>query len=180
MNLSTSIGRPDAPVTFRGFRKIIPAGIEKTRQCVLEAITFVKSFGLDDTFLGEMELVLMEAVTNTVKHTKGHSPEKAAGNLEILISEEGIESRIEDGNVPYREKMTGDFPDVDSVGGRGFPIMELLMDEVKHIPLPEGNLLILTKKTIPVGGQPPYQQRTGANPSVGTRTNVASDSLCFF
>jgi len=147
---------------------------------VSEAITFIKSFGLDDTFLGEMELVLMEAVTNTVKHTKGHSPERAAGYLEILISEDGVESRIEDGNVPYREKMTGDFPDVDSVGGRGFPIMELLMDEVKHIPLPEGNLLILTKKTIPVGGQPPYQQRTGANPSVGTRTNVASDSICFF
>ena len=149
MNLSTSIGRPDAPVTFRGFRKIITADIEKTRRCVLEAITFVKSFGLDDTFLGEMELVLMEAVTNTVKHTKGHSPERAAGYLEILISEDGVESRIEDGNVPYREKMTGDFPDVDSVGGRGFPIMELLMDEVKHVPLPEGNLLILTKK-IPI------------------------------
>ena len=149
MILSTSSGQPDKPIVFRGFRCTIPAEMEKTRVCVSEAIMFIKSFGLDETLLGEIELVLMEAVTNSVKHTGGHSTESTAGNLEILVSEEGIECRIEDGNIPYSEKMTGDFPDVDCVGDRGFPIMETLMDEVKHVPLPEGNLLILTKK-IPI------------------------------
>ena len=149
MTLSTSNGLPDTPLVFRGFRITIPTDIEKTRKCVSEAIKFIKSFGLNETLLGEMELVLMEAVTNTVKHSQEETGQKVSGNLEILVSEEGIESRIEDRNISYGKKMTGDFPDVDSVGGRGFPIMEMLVDTVEYIQMPNGNLLKLIKK-IPI------------------------------
>lgn len=131
---------------FRGFRADIPAHLEATRQCVSEAIDFIKTFGLEEPLLGEMELAWTEAVTNTVKHVPQPASQDVAGSMEIMVSDAGIESRFEDRNEPYGVKMTEDFPDVDSVGGRGFPIMEMLMDEVEHTELPHGNRLRLFKK----------------------------------
>jgi serine phosphatase RsbU (regulator of sigma subunit)/anti-sigma regulatory factor (Ser/Thr protein kinase) len=136
---------------FRGWRETIPADIEKTRQCVIDAKTFLKAFSLEETTLDEVELVLMEAVTNTVKHAPSHS-EQVAGVLEIQVSAEGIECRIEDYNAHYGSKITAEFPDVDHTDGRGFPIMEILMDRVDHVQLPKGNLLIMFKK-IPVNSR---------------------------
>jgi serine/threonine-protein kinase RsbW len=107
------------------------------------------SLGLEKPVLGDLRLVVDEAVTNIVLHGYGGE----GGPVELLVARDGddIVVRIRDQAPPFDPDGVV-APDLNTAlaerqpGGMGVFLMRQMMDEVQFRPLPEGgNELRLVK-----------------------------------
>jgi serine/threonine-protein kinase RsbW len=102
--------------------------------------------GFDEKAIGEIGLVVNEAIANIIRHAYGSASDKPIQARAELV-DDGIEIKLRDwGNgkcpVPPEKKKA---PDPLTPGGLGLVCMHHLMDHVLFTPQPRGMLLSLRR-----------------------------------
>ncbi len=108
--------------------------------------------GLSEQMLGEVELCVVEAVTNCIEHGYSNEPGHSIG-VRLAASEEGLvitvtdqgQSIPEDRLPPPPEPEIPDDPLLLAEGGRGLFLLFAMMDRVEYERSAEGNRLTLVK-----------------------------------
>lgn len=110
--------------------------------------SWCESHDLPSAMTGQIELVVVEAVTNVIVHAY----RKLAGQpIEISWWREGERLLIEmrDHGRPIAVLPEGELPDPEAESGRGWYIIRSLMDTVAYRREQEENILLLGK-TVPM------------------------------
>jgi len=101
--------------------------------------------GLRDREVGQVTLVVQEAVTNLHRHAYGG----AAGSvrLEVAFRDDAVELLLEDRGPPFDPTGVALRPlDSSAEGGRGIALMRTLMDEIRYERRGSRNRLTLVKR----------------------------------
>jgi serine/threonine-protein kinase RsbW len=115
------------------------------------------SFSPADAY--NMELCVVEAVTNSIKHSYGGEKGKeinvifslSSEHLTIDVCDYGIvmdSNVLENADLKYPDRKRADVEHIAD-SGRGIGIMKTLMDNVTYASGKEGNCLTLTKNIPP-------------------------------
>lgn len=108
-------------------------------------------FGWSEPLVGNLNLVLEEAVSNIIFYA--YEGENRAEEIELSLSYEQPDLKVElsDGGCPFDPTARPD-PDINlaveerPVGGLGIFLIKKLMDEVSYQRVGDKNVLILKKK----------------------------------
>lgn len=132
----------------------LPASLEQIAEAAAEAVAVS---GAEGRWRDEVELALIEALTNVVRHSYGDG---LPGQIEIEVSRdlERWTCRVIDhgagmdpADFEQRCCLEFDEPSVDDLdalsgGGRGIPLMAQLVDELSYDRRSEGNVLTLSRQ----------------------------------
>ena len=104
---------------------------------------------LDDGALWQLMLATSEAVANSVEHGEGcrgpgHGCEEVGAILLVIeVTEEGVFVEVCDcGTFGVGPRM----PDLESVRGRGIPIIAAVVDHLEVMPTPDRTRIRFSKK----------------------------------
>jgi anti-sigma regulatory factor (Ser/Thr protein kinase) len=128
-----------------------------SRDSLPALLTFVRErcarAGLPAAVAADVCLATEEACTNVIEHGyAGMSP----GPIALRLEHDGerVVVSVEDQASPFDPRSIA-APDIDApwderqLGGLGWHLINTLMDEVRHEPLPVGNRLTLVKRVTP-------------------------------
>jgi len=112
------------------------------------------TLGLDEDAASELELAVVEAATNVIRHGYGDRP---GGRLEVIIGADaggGVRAEVLDGGRPIpvgqleQAEITFPLDDLDDIpdSGRGLALIKLSVDEWAYQSGPGGNRLTLIKR----------------------------------
>jgi anti-sigma regulatory factor (Ser/Thr protein kinase) len=129
-----------------------PESVASARAAVLEAGRGVG--GLDDGALWELMLATSEAMANAIQHGEGcREPGHACDQRGLILL--GIETTAEGMFVEVCD--CGRFsaglhaPDLESVGGRGIPIIAAVVDHLELLPTPDRTRIRFGKRVSVAG-----------------------------
>lgn len=111
-----------------------------------------QGFGLDETEAYLLELAVVEAVSNVIRHAYGGRPGHPV-ELSVTASEQGMAVEIRDRGVPMDTAIldrAGEFVEPENVsdlpeGGLGLSIIKQVMDEVSYTSKDGVNTLRMAK-----------------------------------
>ncbi len=137
-------------------RLVIESKIENVFLVGLAVNKICSHLDLDASEAGRVELCIVEAVTNSIRH----SYRGVAGRdvtLTVTILEEQVEFRICDQGISIspekleKPRLKFDPRDIKSLpeGGLGIYLMHQIMDEVRYVRGDGKNTLILLKSLVP-------------------------------
>jgi serine/threonine-protein kinase RsbW len=123
--------------------------------------------GLSAAECDELELCVVEAVTNAIVHAYGGAPGHEV-RLSVTLSEEQLELQVSDQGAPMKpgllerpEPVEPEDPRLRAESGRGLFLMRKLMNGLDYTSDASGNTLKLTKRLGRIPG-PPQPPRTAA------------------
>jgi len=142
---------PDPQMTL-----VLDSRMENLRLVVAACRGICEELALSEQLQSEVELCLMEALTNCVQHAYA-AQAKGQIALHIISEQEALEFVIEDegSSIPEHMLLPPDTPEVPddplliAEGGRGLFILFQLMDQVKYERTPDKNRMTLRKKFPP-------------------------------
>jgi serine/threonine-protein kinase RsbW len=110
------------------------------------------SLGLPEQALGEVELCVVEAVTNCIEHGYANQPGHSI-RVRVAAEEEGLVITLMDQGEPIPENRLPPPPEPEvpedphllAEGGRGIFLLFAMMDRVEYERSAEGNRLTLVK-----------------------------------
>lgn len=128
-----------------------PASVGAARAEVLEAASAVR--GLDDDAVWELTLATSEAVANAIEHGQGCRGRGAAcerGEILLVIENtaEGLFVEVCDCGRFVAEMQT---PALDSIRGRGIPIIAAVVDHLELLPTEDETRLRFGKRLTMAG-----------------------------
>jgi serine/threonine-protein kinase RsbW len=111
--------------------------VERVRKFLLKA-------GCEESRALECGLALVEACTNAIQHV---SPDGRVHPvvIDVDVGNGQAEFRVTDHTAGFDWPEQPALPDASSEKGRGVFLIQSLMDSVKYVRSPEGNVLILRK-----------------------------------
>jgi serine/threonine-protein kinase RsbW len=108
------------------------------------AEAFAAAQGFDECAVGEIGLVLNEAIANVIRHAYGNAPGRP---IEVRLHATAHAMHVE-----LRDYGNGKIPDLEKEktellvpGGLGLPCMKQMMGDVRFEKQPDGMLLRMTK-----------------------------------
>jgi serine/threonine-protein kinase RsbW len=119
--------------------------------------------GLDDLSAGQVELCIVEAATNAIRHAYHGEPGHTVGialaadtdRLNIEVSDSGTPMPVEQEQRLLHGTVANEFQTTNlrslPEGGRGLQIIHDLMDEVSYVRLGNINRLIMRKQLVTPG-----------------------------
>ncbi len=134
----------------------IPASLDQIRKLAAMVETLAVGANLGDEAVHQCRLAVDEACTNIITHSYADDP---SGVIEVkMIARRGhFEISLTDFGEPYDPALVAP-PNIDcwsldeaSPGGLGLYLMHAVMDRVNYTVRPEGNSLVMTKLSNPVG-----------------------------
>lgn len=121
------------------------------RQATLAARAWLAERGVGDTELSELELLMVEAGNNAVKHARPeHKRDRIV--LEITAGQQTVEIRVIDHTLGFDWPEQIDLPDLESEHGRGLYLMQSLTNEANYLRSGRENILVLRRN---LGIRPP-------------------------
>jgi serine phosphatase RsbU (regulator of sigma subunit)/anti-sigma regulatory factor (Ser/Thr protein kinase) len=121
------------------------------RQATLAARAWLAERGVGDTELSELELLMVEAGNNAVKHARPeHRRDRIV--LEITAGNQAVEIRVIDHTLGFDWPDTIELPDLESEHGRGLYLMQSLTNEANYLRSGKENTLVLRRN---LGLRPP-------------------------
>ncbi len=135
-------GQPDAGITRIAFSfPASPESISEVRHLIMtEAGTL--PFTQDD--LDDIALAVSEAFTNIVQHAHGY---RIRGVCEIAPDRIAVSFEVEQGIAQYLERRQ--FPSGMSHGGRGIPLLNLLIPTIEFRDMGDGKAELRLVKPLP-------------------------------
>ena len=115
-------------------------------------------FSIPDTISYSIELCVVEAVANCIKHAYENRPNNKveivfciySDKLTIAVCDEGKKINYEQQQILRRDDIFSkiEYNTIDEVPetGRGFIIIKAIMDEVKYLSYGNKNCLLMTKQ----------------------------------
>jgi serine/threonine-protein kinase RsbW len=131
-------------------RTRVPARLDSIRQVIGLASELAKQAHLSDKAIYQCRLALDEACMNIIEHAYEFDP---SGEIEVVIEASGGRCTIQltDFGASYYPNTVPD-PAVGkpieevTPGGLGLYLMRRVMDEVRYIPGPRSNCLVMVKR----------------------------------
>jgi serine/threonine-protein kinase RsbW len=111
--------------------------LERVRKFLLKA-------GCEESRVLECELALVEACTNAIQHASPDGKDQSIV-IDANVADGKAEFRITDHTAGFDWPKQPSLPDGSSERGRGVFLIQSLMDSVRYVRAPEGNVLILRK-----------------------------------
>lgn len=99
-----------------------------------------------------LQLALVEAFTNAVRHAHRDRPRETPIHIELLIADQGVELHLWDWGHPFDlESRIRALPHKiapDSEGGRGLKLLGSIADELRYERMPDGRNRLILRKTL--------------------------------
>lgn len=124
---------------------IVPTGLHAVSEAGIRIRDFLQSEGLDDLTAFEVELAVVEVITNVVRHGWPYH-EQVPISVLVEIKPDAVKTTIEDPGAPPPMRRESRPQDPLAESGRGIEIIYAVTDEVEHAVLQHGNVIVLTKR----------------------------------
>lgn len=99
-----------------------------------------------------LQLALVEAFTNAVRHAHRDRPKETPIQIELFIDEQNLELRLWDWGHPFDlESRIRKLPQTiaeDSEGGRGLKLLASIADELHYQRMPDERNCLILRKTL--------------------------------
>jgi anti-anti-sigma factor len=133
------------------FQMLVPSDVNILAQLRGFAVGLLKERGFEDGVVDDVELALEEALCNVVEHAYAYDPTQTIA-LRIILEKDSVSVLVRDTGKAFNPQ---DLPKLDlnahlrggHAGGLGRYLMETLMDYIDYRSSPEGNTLLMEKKT---------------------------------
>lgn len=137
-------------------RIVIESKIENVFLVGLAVNKICSHLDLDDTEASRMEVCIVEAVTNSIRHSYRGAPGREV-TLTVTVLEDRVEFQICDqgASIPpeklEKPRLKFDPRDIKSLpeGGMGIYLMHQIMDDVRYVRGDGKNTLTLVKSLVP-------------------------------
>ncbi len=108
-----------------------------------------RSLALDETTSYHIELAVVEAITNCIRHAFGEESSRPM-HVVTAVKDDSLLIRVSDRGRPVKLELpprgrVGSVPELLQEGGRGLFLICSLMDRVEQVSDAEGNTLVMTK-----------------------------------
>ncbi|HEC22628.1 MAG TPA: ATP-binding protein [Chloroflexi bacterium] len=131
----------------------VPARLESVRLLTDLVTDLARRARLGEEAVFHCQLAMDEACTNIIKHAYANDP---SGEIEMVlrIGNGECEIQLVDFGEPYDPERVPPPQKASSIedarpGGLGLYLIRNVMDEVRYIPGPEGNRLVMVKRRTP-------------------------------
>lgn len=124
---------------------IVPAGLRAVSEAGVQIRDFLRAAGVDDLAAFQIELAVVEVVTNVVRHGC-QNQEQVPIMVQVVLADGAVRTTIEDPGAPPPMRPGSAPKDPLAEGGRGIDIIYAVMDEVRHKVVRGGNIIELTKR----------------------------------
>lgn len=127
----------------------INSNLSEVRELTRVLHSFCVKQKLDQTLSGQLELILVEAVNNVIKHAYKNKPDQPIDTLFEVNSDE-VKITIKDKGIAVSSelhKITKSMPDINDLpeGGWGIALIHSLADHIEHYRENNKNTLIISK-----------------------------------
>ena len=104
--------------------------------------------GYGEDLIAQIELVLVEALTNVMVH--GYARQEGQPiELRWWLEGSSLNIEVRDRGCPIEQLPGGELPDPSAESGRGWYIIRALMDRVTYLRQDGRNILLLSKSVAP-------------------------------
>ena len=132
------------PSSKNGLRLEISCELGKVRAAAEAVRGYLSEQGCGESEVIAAELALVEACNNAIEYVDPAERGKPVV-VEVCCSSQELLFQVTDHTPGFDLPERAPFPGPDQESGRGIPLIQSLMDEVRYLRQPTGNVLVMRK-----------------------------------